>query len=120
MSEVKIGKNFRNVVPQGIAQIVSPAENGNGLTIRTCASNPRNGFVGLYCSETAPLAAAPGNANRLIFAANGNTLEGSSSSVFMPYPLFIPAGLGLWVTSGPFSGSTPTGGGIALTWDFVG
>ncbi|PTC38130.1 hypothetical protein CLJ1_1028 [Pseudomonas paraeruginosa] len=40
--------------------------------------------------------------------------------MFLPYPLFIPAGHGIWASSGSFqAGAAPTGG-LGLSWDFLG
>ncbi|MDC6383012.1 hypothetical protein BW687_022870 [Pseudomonas graminis] len=117
MSVVKIGKHFRTVMPNGMVQLVAPSENTDGLVIQTASINPASGFVNLYASLTPP--ASIGDLNtRMIFNGNGNGVSGVNSQVEMPNPLFIPAGMGLWVTSGSW-GSTAVTGSLAITWDVV-
>ncbi|WP_200893992.1 hypothetical protein [Xanthomonas sp. MUS 060] len=119
MQAFKIGKNFKAVSPQGILQLVSPANNVNGLIVSTAIlTTSPGGYVNLYASETAPT--APGDLNtRIIFCANSDTPNDKKGIAIMPYPLFIPAGLGLWATSGLYASSATSTGGLSITWDLL-
>ena len=90
----KIGKHFRSLFPNGqVVQLVDPAENTDGLYVRYA---------------------------RIIFCGNNSGRAGEQAQVFLPYPLFIPAGHGIWASSGSFqAGAAPTGG-LGLSWDFLG
>ncbi|MBC2655184.1 hypothetical protein H7A76_07010 [Pseudomonas sp. MSSRFD41] len=120
MEAVPVGNHFVSIypIPAGITTIVDPAKNTHGVTLRTGYIAPSNGAVDLYCGQVAPT--MPGDRTvPIIFSGNGNSAAGSHSEVVLPYPLFIPAGKGLWLgTSVP--ASTPRPAGIALTWDFLG
>ncbi|MBX8488042.1 hypothetical protein [Pseudomonas cichorii] len=118
MNTVKIGKHYRGVAPRGIVQLVAPSDNTDGLIIQTASINPANGFVNLYASASAP--ASIGDMNTpMIFNGNGNSATGVNSQVLLPHPLFVPAGMGLWVTSGLWaSGGGTSSGTLVITWDF--
>ncbi|WP_259464014.1 hypothetical protein [Pseudomonas protegens] len=118
MSAVKIGKHFGNLFPKGVVQIVSPAENLNGLTIQTAYIDPADGYVNLYASEAAPASAGDAN-TRIIFCGNGPAVATSHSLITLPEPLFVPAGMGLWVTAGSRIAGAAATGSIAITWDLV-
>lgn len=118
MSAVKIGKHFGILFPKGVMQIVSPAENVNGLTIQTASIDPTSGYVNLYASETAPTITGDAS-TRCIFNGNGPAVANSHSQVLLPAPLFVPAGMGLWVTAGSWLPGTTATGSLAITWDLV-
>lgn len=116
----KIGKHFRSLFPNGqVVQLVDPAENTDGLYVRYANAAAGNGYVNLYASPTAP--SGPGDINtRIIFCGNNSGRAGEQAQVFLSYPLFIPAGHGIWASSGSFqAGAAPTGG-LGLSWDFLG
>ncbi|HHQ2632332.1 hypothetical protein KGZ01_04290 [Pseudomonas aeruginosa] len=116
MSFVKIGKYYRVLKPNGVVQLVSPEENSDGIIIQTAAINPASGWVNLYASEKPPI--SPGDPEtRIVFNGNGNVAAGSNTQVELPSPLYIPAGMGIWVSSGSWSGSTPVLGSLVITWD---
>ncbi|MCR3822059.1 hypothetical protein K3000_19705, partial [Pseudomonas aeruginosa] len=91
----KIGKHFRSLFPNGqVVQLVDPAENTDGLYVRYANAAAGNGYVNLYASPTAP--SGPGDINtRIIFCGNNSGRAGEQAQVFLPYPLFIPAGHGI-------------------------
>lgn len=118
MSAIKIGKHFGNIFPKDVVQIVSPSQNVNGLTIQTAYIDPADGYVNLYASETAPAGAGDAN-TRIIFCGNGPAVATSHSLITLPEPLFVPAGLGLWITAGSRVAGASATGSIAITWDLV-
>ncbi|MEN1345657.1 hypothetical protein AAIH39_17950, partial [Pseudomonas aeruginosa] len=71
--------------------------------------------------DAAQITSGPGDINtRIIFCGNNSGRAGEQAQVFLPYPLFIPAGHGIWASSGSFqAGAAPTGG-LGLSWDFLG
>ncbi|WP_415842284.1 hypothetical protein, partial [Paracidovorax anthurii] len=109
---VPIGKNFATIAPKGVAQLVAPATNINGVVIRTCFCNPQNGTVNLVAATSAPSGISDATKS-VIFSGNGNTAAGSNTQIFAPKPLYIPKGLGLWVAT------STNAGVIALTWDVL-
>lgn len=114
MQAVKVGKNFLTVSPlNGVVQIVSPAANANGLVIATGLIAASTGTVNLYVGATAPTSVSD-LSKAIVFSGNGNAATGSNAEVLMPYPLFVPAGMGVWAASG-VSGAAA----IALTWDLA-
>ncbi len=111
MDAEPIGKRFLNSSSPGVVLVFSVASNTSGAIIRTGYINPVTGTVNLVAGTVAPTGI--GDVSQpIIFSGNGNSAAGSNSEVVMPYPLYIPAGMGLWVAnSGP--------GAIALTWDLL-
>lgn len=112
MNAVPIGKNFATIAPKGVAQLVAPSANTNGIVIRTCFCNPQNGTVNLVAATSAPSGISD-TSKSIIFSGNGNTTTGSNTQIFIPKPLYIPKGLGLWVAT------SANAGVIALTWDIL-
>lgn len=117
MNAVKIGKHYRGVSPKGIVQLVSAEENTDGLIIQTASINPANGYVNLYASATAPTSIGDMN-TPMVFNGNGNSATGANSQVVLANPLFVPAGRGLWVTSGVWGTGTASGT-LVITWDLL-
>jgi hypothetical protein len=96
-----VGRNFFAGTPAEVTQIVSPSANTSGVIIRT-------GYMvnaGLYADVTPPSAVGD-LTKRVVFNANPGVLQG------LPYPLFVPPGLGVWYAPGG-------GSGINITWDLV-
>lgn len=112
MDAVKIGYNFRTVNPTALTQIVDPAANINGVVIRTGAIVSSTGTLNLWSGQTAPTGIGD-RTKPAIFGANGSAAGGANEQVLLPYPLFIPAGYGLWAHS------NVAGAAISLTWDFL-
>lgn len=120
MEASKIGKHFRSLYPNGsVVQLVAPSENTDGLSIRYANAAAGNGYVNLYASPKPP--SGPGDIDtRIVFCSNNPGRAGEQSQVFLPYPLLIPAGHGIWASSGSFqAGAAPTGG-LGLSWDLLG
>lgn len=71
----------------------------NGIVIRTFSFNVANSGGNLYASATAP--GGPADlATRIVFEFASASADDSAT---LPYELYIPPGLGLWVTN---SGTT--------------
>lgn len=114
MEAVKVGKNFVNITPlNGVVQIVSPSANLNGLVISTGMIDAASTYANLYVSASAPTSNVD-YSKPIVFSGVGNTAAGSNAEVVLPYPLFVPAGMGVWATS-----SATGTAAIALTWDLV-
>lgn len=112
MSAVRIGSHFKTVVGAGVTQIIAPASNINGAVLKTGLVSPANGTVNLVAGSTAPSGTSD-LSQPIILSGNGNAATGSGSEVVMPYPLEIPAGMGVWVAI------SMAGGAVALTWDII-
>lgn len=114
MTRVKIGKHY---FPGGgvntVLQVVAPADNKQGVILRTISlgSGGAGGIaqVAVYADLTAP--SAPGDATRRQIAVY-NTPMGTFVSMTIPYEIEVPAGLGIWVA---YSGS----GQSTMTYDFI-
>lgn len=113
----QVGNKFINAATTAgqVLQIVAPSSNTAGLYIRTatleCAPSTGTGTlaVSLYAGPTAP--AFPGdNAVRNIMDLY--SFNGAGSDARLPYPLFLPAGEGLWFASGG-------AGGVNITYDLL-
>jgi len=119
MDAVKVGDRFVSIypIPSGVVTIVDPATNTRGLLLRTGLIAPANGSVNLFAGAVAPSNAGD-TTKAIIFSGNGASAVGSASEVVLPYPLFIPAGKGLWVGTSVPSDSARAAG-IALTWDLL-
>lgn len=113
MDAVKIGNNFRTVNPTAVTQIVDPATNVNGLIIRTGAIVSSTGSLNLWAGQSAPTGVGD-RSKPAIFGANGSAAGGANAQVLLPYPLYVPAGQGLWAHA-----NVP-GAVISLTWDLLG
>jgi len=119
MESVPIGTFYRTVFPNGtIVQLAAPTQNTNGLILRTAFAQPGHGWINLYASATAPTAIGELD-TRIIFAGNGSARNGERSQVQLPYPMLIPAGYGLWVTSGSHLDGAAPDGAFSGSWDFV-
>lgn len=115
MNFVKVGKNHVCIGPlKGVVQVIAPSQNTAGITINTSCIAVGKGSVNMV-SGTFPPTSTADFRQPVIFGANGNAAEGHSYEAFMPYPLFLPAGQGLWVVGEPNGISS-----ISLTWDVLG
>jgi hypothetical protein len=94
MSETVIGSLFVN--EGGSApnlQIVPTTANIKGIHIRTCTLTARSGTVATIFANASLPASVTDQFARPIFTINGD----NTSTISLPYPLFVPPGLGLWI-----------------------
>jgi L-aminopeptidase/D-esterase-like protein len=89
-------------VGSGVTAMVSPATNVSGLIIRSAIIMPSGNTVYLYTGSAAPSGAAD---------VNKPCLMASTTALNLPYPRFLPAGWGVWVTA------SAGGGFAALCYD---
>ncbi|MCO7579186.1 hypothetical protein Q7O56_25205 [Pseudomonas protegens] len=114
MNAVKVGKNYLTVNPgSNVVQVVAPAANTSGVIVSTCLISTSNGGVGVFTGTSAPSSIVD-QSKPIIFSANASSAVGTGSELALPYPLFLPAGQGLWLAA-----SVP-GAAVALTWDVLG
>jgi hypothetical protein len=113
MQNVKVGKHFVTVYPttfpNSVAQIVDPATNTDGVYLQTATLVTAGGTLNLYTGKVAPTRIGDPVAAGIFGGVDG----GNSRQYQLSYPLFIPAGYGLWASA------NTAGAAIALTWDFV-
>lgn len=114
MNAVKIGNNHVCISPlKGVVQVVDPSQNIAGVTICTSCIAVGKGTVNVVAGAVAPTSVSD-ISKPIIFSANGNAASGHGYEAFMPYPLFLPAGQGLWLVG------EPTGiSGVSVTWDLL-
>ncbi|MDR6680174.1 hypothetical protein [Pseudomonas oryzihabitans] len=119
MEAVPIGTFYRQLFPEGkVVQLIAPSQNTKGVYLRVAGAQPGHGWINLYASTTPPTAAGDIE-TRIIFAANGSARAGEKSQVNMPYPLFILAGFGMWVSSGSHLDGSAPDGSFGASWDFA-
>jgi hypothetical protein len=114
MNEVKVGKNFKvtGTIVNSVAQIVAPAANVNGLYLRTCSLGlTASGEAHLFADTSAPSGTGDNTKRRIMLHT-----AGALSAAQMPEPMFIPAGMGIWLAT---AATAPQGGSAVLTWDLV-
>jgi len=93
----------------GVVQIVAPAANTRGIEIRTGMVIVSTGGLNLHSGTTAPANHAD-HTGPLIFGGYSSSL----TSHYLPAPLSVPAGYGLWATV-----SSGSDGALSLTWDLL-
>lgn len=102
MAAQQIGSKTKSVSVNGVAQLISPAENTNGFTLCTASMHIGASYMGLSVGKVAPANywsnTAPYILSCRAVSSSGSGLPGDSAN--LPYPLEVPAGQGLWVTSG--------------------
>jgi hypothetical protein len=109
MTEV-IGTKFVNIDLHGneVQQAIAPSANTNGLYIRShMQSAGAGGNTQLYVSTSAPSSAS--DTTKMILFAHAEANNAGSWGQ-LAYPIFVPAGLGIW-----FGGTN--GGSIRMTYD---
>lgn len=112
MNAVKIGSNFATVNPTSMTTIVSPSDNTKGMYLQTATIVTSSNTFNVWAATSQPTAI--GDISRpIIFGANGTNSGGANGQYYMPYPLFIPAGYGLYAMT------NSSGGYMSLTWDLV-
>jgi hypothetical protein len=109
------GKNFVNTgaVSNAIVQLVNPASNTNGCYLRSCLLGVTPGAgtstaTTIYADTSAPSVVSD-LTKRAILWFTAATI----STTVMPYPFYLPAGTGLWLTVSGVNGYT------AITYDLV-
>ncbi|WP_395602190.1 hypothetical protein AB4P97_05715 [Pseudomonas sp. A1230] len=113
MNAVKVGKNYLTVNPgSNVVQVVAPALNTSGVILSTCLISTTNGGAGVFTGTSAPSSIVD-QSKPIIFSANAGSAVNTGSQLALPYPLFLPAGQGLWVAA-----SVPSAA-VALTWDVL-
>ena len=95
MAAQKIGIQTKvATLSNNVQQLIAPSENTNGITLCTASIHldaSANGFITLNTGTVAPASA---------FSPYPSVLAArSSAAANLPYPLVIPAGQGLWVSS---------------------
>ncbi len=108
----QIGALFMNsgVAAGQILQVVAPANNLKGIYIRTCTLTvtASGGGATLYANPAAPASVGDANSRPLLNLYN----SGGTSTAVLPYPLFVPPGIGLWVGASVASG-------VAISYDLA-
>lgn len=106
------GKNYLHVgfsTGGGLTQVLAPASNTNGAYVRTLNIGANSaGSVLLYATATTPSANI--DYTKPVVFYGGAVVNGAVTT--MPFPLYIPAGLGLWIGANTNSDSL-------ITYDIV-
>ena len=97
-------KHFSAVNPSGVTQIVDPAANVSGVVVRTCAMTS----PGIALLSTGAVRPTSGGDR-----AKPNIFGVSAGMSHLQYPVTIPAGYGLWVTT------QASEAGLWLTYDLL-
>lgn len=104
---------FSQFVSSAVQQIVSTSTNLKGVAIKTCTASFNSSAslqqVVLFADTTAPSGA--GDSTKKVIASFLQT-PNAAGNYTLPYALFIPAGLGLWV-------ATTGNAGIIMTYDVL-
>lgn len=112
MSENPVGNSFSNVAASTtVTAVIAPASNTKGAIVRTASVNVSTGGTTVWTGPTAP--SSHTDNKPVPFFASGNTNQYQAHH--MPYPLSLPAGFGLWVTS-----SSGALGNSSFTFDLIG
>lgn len=114
MTRVKAGKNhFPGIAVNTVVQVVAPADNTQGVILRTIAlsSGGAGGTaqISVFADLTAP--STPSDTTRKRVAVYSAPM-GTFISITIPYEIEVSAGLGIWVG---FNGS----GQAYMTYDFI-
>lgn len=109
MEPVKVGKHFYYGHPTSMIQVVNPADNTQGVHLRTTTLCTGGGAINVYSGPKAPARLGDTTVHCIFGGIDGR----NDSQYTLPYPLFIPAGYGLWTAA-----NNPTAA-ICLTWDFL-
>ncbi|MGE8395636.1 hypothetical protein HFV04_012995 [Pseudomonas sp. BIGb0427] len=109
MEPVKVGKHFFNGHPTAVTQVINPAENKEGVYLRTTTLCTGGGTLNLYSGPVAPAYLG----DPAVHAIFGGVDGGNNSQYTLPFPLFIPAGYGLWTVANNAIAA------ISLSWDFL-
>lgn len=104
----QLGTFFLNTaIPTGtVINLIPISQNTHGLIIRTL----QVADAALVVADVTAPSGYGDTTVRPVMYTNGDT----TFAISMPYPLAIPAGLGVWAAAAP-----DTSPGILLTWDVV-
>lgn len=95
-------------------EIVAPSANTTGIRIKTLYMYVNTGGAcALYADTAAPSSAVDKTKRPVAFVSSTN-IANNVTNFALPYPLFVPAGLGIWFT-GTISGASSTG--YSITYD---
>lgn len=109
MESVKVGKHFFNSHPTAVTQVFGPADNKDGVYLRTATLCTGGGVLNLYSGPRAPAYLGDMSVHAILGGIDGR----NDSQYTHPYPLFIPAGYGLWAVANNATAA------ISLTWDYL-
>lgn len=97
MSENPVGQSFSNVTASTtVTAVIAPASNTKGAIVRTASVTVSNGGTAVWTGPTAPTSHTD-LTKPVLFLSNGNTSQYVAHH--FPYPVSLPAGYGVWVTS---------------------
>lgn len=95
-----IGVSFLNRRINGVYQLISPAQNVNGLIIKTFYTALSAGQGCLLYADTVAPAAFNDLTKRQIFGFNSATSTTTSyTQGVLPYSLYVYPSLGVWISS---------------------
>ncbi len=109
----KFGTSFVRVANvTGVTTALAPASNVNGVWLRTarCDRNATSSAV-IVCDTAAPANSGDSTKRAVLGTANGSGFAGAE---VLPYPVFLPAGVGIYVV-----GSGAANNEFDLTWDVL-
>jgi hypothetical protein len=110
---VAMGVSFINTRINGIYQLLSPAQNTNGVIIKTCYMALSAGHGGLLYADTAAPASYNDLTKRQLFGSNSATSTSTTyTQAYIMYPLYVYPGLGIWITT---NADLP----VAITYDVL-
>lgn len=114
MSENPVGQSFSNVnASSTVTAVIAPASNTKGAIIRTASVLLENGGTTVWTGPTPPSSHTDSTKPVIFLATSGTSTE--YRVYHFPYPLSLPAGYGVWVTS-----SSSVVGTSTFTYDLIG
>jgi len=128
---VQVGTNFYNnsTTPgDNITEIFAPTDNANGVLIRTLtisaqwSSTDDNQATATYVyADTSAPSSVYDTTKRMIFwvLSPYNNSTGYQFATSLPYPVALPSGYGLWITTQGGPTTTTAESTVAITWDDV-
>jgi hypothetical protein len=123
MDAVIVGTSYAGVIlpPNAATQIIAPSTNANGVYIKTLAAQLATGNTPAFlnalfvCNGTTVPTIGPSNLpTNIILCLYSSPNSGTSFN--LPYPLYLPAGQGLW---GYFNSGGTGNGEIYSTYDVL-
>jgi len=113
----QIGANFKTFVGEGVSAMITPAQNVNGVIIRTATMHIGPSYGALTTGTTAPKDYWNITTPSILMVrgaaqSGGGGFPGAAST--LPFQVTIPAGQGLWVIMGQGSN-----GGACVTYDLI-
>ena len=109
---VPLGKYlFDASIANGVNQIIDPSSNVNGIFLRNLGVSIQSG--GLVAVYAGPLPAPTGFSDPTLSSKHGIFSVLLNQTAWMPYPLSIPSGFGVWAILSP----SPSVGSLSASWD---